>query len=662
MARVSDLLAAGRTFSFEFFPPKTDGAQLSLGHTIAELEPLAPSFVSVTYGAGGSTRARPTRSSPGSGGRPRSRRWPTSPARATPASRDRRDPVDGYRAAGVENILALGGDPPGDPADTAPSDYRYASDLIDDIASRATSRSASPPIPRSTRAHPTGRPTAGTSPPSWPRADFAITQFFFEADHYFRLVDELAALGVDKPVLPGIMPVTNAGQVRRMAEISGAEVPDWLVTRLDGRRRPGRGPPHRRRRGQRAVRRAARAGARPGLHFYTLNRSTATREIYTNLGLGRVAAEQAGRGRVTQAATRRCEWNPPRRQLSRVPYLPGLDGMRALAVVAVMVYHANHTWLSGGFLGVEVFFVISGYLITLLLIGEHERTGRVGLREFWLRRARRLLPALFTMMSRSPSTWRCSSASRKAGLRGDFLAGVFYGQLVPDLRRPGIHGDEAFAPLRHLWSLAVEEQFYLIWPLVMVGIYALGRNRLPRGGPVALRLVRRITVVMAHCCPAGGDRDVRGRRLTAYWRCSVVASASNDTLYLVTFEPGAGGCCSAPRSRWCGGRWPCCAARCATRAGSSTLGACSGSSRSAAGVATCRIVTDDGASTHGCSEAGSSSSGVATLMVIAAVTHRRAVAGPLLGNPVLHWVGTRSYGMYLYHWPIYQIIRGQAGT
>src|SRR6476619_274098 len=87
------------------------------------------------------------------------------------------------------------------------------------------------------------------------------------------------------------------------------------------------------------------------------------------------------------------------RSVNAVPYLPGLDGMRALAVMVVMIYHANPGWLGGGFLGVEVFFVISGYLITLLLIGEHERNGRVNLKQFWLRRARRLLPAVITMMS-----------------------------------------------------------------------------------------------------------------------------------------------------------------------------------------------------------------------------------------------------------------------
>ena len=288
MARVSDLLAAGRTFSFEFFPPKTDGAQLSLGHTIAELEPLAPSFVSVTYGAGGSTRARThdivswVR-----------RETPITPmAHLTCQGHSRGDIVeilDGYRAAGIENILALGGDAPVDPADARPSDYRYASDLLEDIADDFSIGVAAHPEvhPRSSDRATDRRMLAA----KLARADFAITQFFFEAEHYVRLVDEVAALGVDKPIVPGIMPITNGSQVQRMAALSGAALPPWLLERLDGVddlaevRRIGVDV------ASALCAELLELGA-PGLHLYTLNRSTASREIYANLGLGSVPAEQ----------------------------------------------------------------------------------------------------------------------------------------------------------------------------------------------------------------------------------------------------------------------------------------------------------------------------------------------------------------------------------
>jgi methylenetetrahydrofolate reductase (NADPH) len=291
MARVSDLLAAGRTYSFEFFPPKTDGAQLSLGHTIAELEPLAPSFVSVTYGAGGSTRSR-THAIVS---------WVRRETSITPMAHltcqghtraEVAEILEGYRAEGIENVLALGGDPPEDPDDHRPSDYRYSTDLLDDIAGADFSIgvAAHPEVhPRSPDRATDRRLLAA----KLARADFAITQFFFEAEHYVRLVDELAALGVDKPVLPGIMPITNGGQVRRMAALSGAAIPGWLVDRLDAAEDPVE------------VRRIGvdvasalcaellELGA-PGLHLYTLNRSTASREIYANLGLGSVSGGAGG--------------------------------------------------------------------------------------------------------------------------------------------------------------------------------------------------------------------------------------------------------------------------------------------------------------------------------------------------------------------------------
>src|SRR3954463_6199008 len=114
------------------------------------------------------------------------------------------------------------------------------------------------------------------------------------------------------------------------------------------------------------------------------------------------------------------------RPISDVPYLPGRDGMRALAVLVVMVYHANPSWLPGGFLGVEVFFVISGYLITLLLIGEHERTGTVSLRGFYTRRARRLLPALFTLLVGVTIYTALFKRDALGQLRGDVIAALGY--------------------------------------------------------------------------------------------------------------------------------------------------------------------------------------------------------------------------------------------
>ena len=180
-------------------------------------------------------------------------------------------------------------------------------------------------------------------------------------------------------------------------------------------------------------------------------------------------------------SARPLEWNPPKAAVSRVPYLPGLDGMRALAVVAVMVYHANNAWLPGGFIGVEVFFVISGYLITLLLIGEHERTGRIGLREFWTRRARRLLPALFTMMAALVTYAALFDRDQLGRIRGDVIAGLLYvSNWYQIWVGQGYTSRLNWVPLRHLWSLAVEEQFYLVWPLIIVGLISLGRRRLPQ--------------------------------------------------------------------------------------------------------------------------------------------------------------------------------------
>src|SRR6185369_7252650 len=158
-------------------------------------------------------------------------------------------------------------------------------------------------------------------------------------------------------------------------------------------------------------------------------------------------------------------------QIGRLPYLPGLDGLRAVAVVAVMIYHANHEWLSGGFLGVEVFFVISGYLITLLLIGEYARDGHIRLAQFWKRRFRRLLPPLFVLLAGLAVYMAAFRRTPMGRTRGDFAGGLLYiSNWYQIVVGQGYTANEAFVPLRHLWSLAVEEQFYWVWPLVMVAV------------------------------------------------------------------------------------------------------------------------------------------------------------------------------------------------
>lgn len=165
---------------------------------------------------------------------------------------------------------------------------------------------------------------------------------------------------------------------------------------------------------------------------------------------------------------------------------PGLDGLRALSVLAVIAYHAGFATFSGGFLGVEVFFVVSGYLITTLLIEERARSGRISLAGFWRRRARRLLPALATVLV-AVAMWAAlwGSAQQQWQLRRDLPWSVFYaanwGQILGDV--PYFAGGDP-PLLRHLWSLAVEEQWYVVWPLAFVALAALPIGRRARGAVI----------------------------------------------------------------------------------------------------------------------------------------------------------------------------------
>ncbi len=365
------------------------------------------------------------------------------------------------------------------------------------------------------------------------------------------------------------------------------------------------------------------------------------------------------------------DWSPtrtPTGQISRVPHLPGLDGLRAIAVIAVMVYHANKSWLHGGFLGVEVFFVISGYLITLLLIAEHERKGFVDLKQFWLRRFRRLLPALFVMLALLMVYLAVFNTKAQGRTRGDLLAGVGYiSNWFQIWVGAGYTAAEAFAPLRHLWSLAVEEQFYIAWPLIMVAILRRGRSHLPRVALWLFCVSVSIALLTALLFVSGDiDSTCTPEAHRGYWIVADRCISINDTLYLSTITRAGGLMLGAAFAMV----WrPAAIMRGPMRDRGRQLDLLAVVGLIGLAYLAWTIHLADPALTiltgsrfdPWLFRGGIFLSGLFTLFIIAAVTHQRATTGVLLGNPVLSWVGTRSYGMYLYHWPIYQIIRQEAG-
>ncbi len=345
------------------------------------------------------------------------------------------------------------------------------------------------------------------------------------------------------------------------------------------------------------------------------------------------ASAEAGRD-----ASPRPEAGAGRRREFSLGRLSGLDGLRAIAVIAVLLYHDGR--LSGGFLGVDVFFVISGFLITALLLNEWRATGHIDVKRFWLRRARRLLPALFLLLGAVLLFVVAFVPDEVARLRTDVVAAFGYvtnwylilanQSYFEEIGRP--------SPLRHLWSLAVEEQFYLFWPLVLSAGLLLLRKRLTL---VAVGVVTALSIAwMAYLYVPFADPS----RVYYGTDTRVFALLIGAGLAFIWIDRPRWQNVEGKRDSW------------RDRMPSERVIADVVAITALAVVFAFFALTDD--SSPFLYMGGFALLAIATAFLIAGVVHPAGHLGPLiLDLAPMRWLGERSYSLYLWHWPVYMFTR-----